>query len=129
MERAGEEGRWERWLAGLRRVLALSREQGQAFLAQDYARVDELLFQRGQLLATLEDVRDIFSTADPPGEEYWQEAQGLLREISRLDNENREAIRSYLTDLRRDLAELDKWRRAARAYGGGEDIPARGVDV
>ncbi|NLP18727.1 MAG: flagellar protein FliT [Firmicutes bacterium] len=123
------EGRWEKWLAGLREVLVLTKEQGQAFEAKDYSQVEGLLSRRGQLLAQLDDVQDIFKEDESPPPGYLEEADGLLREITRLDDVNRKAINHYLSDLKEDLTELDKWRRAARAYGGGEDIPDRGQNI
>lgn len=123
------EGPWERWLAGLQEVLALTERQGQALAQKDYSQVEVLLSRRGELLAGLEDVQDLFQRAGAPGTGDWEEANRLLREITCLDDANREAIDSYLSDLRGEVAELAKWRQVARAYGGGKDIPDRGINI
>lgn len=122
-----ERPRTQVWLESCRKALDLTKKQGEAIAAGDYLRLDALLMERGRLLAELGDLREEGLASTLQGDERWGEVLQLLREIARLDEEHQAAITDELRSLRGDRKQVDKWRRAARAYGGGQEIPDRGV--
>ncbi|MGB4171246.1 MAG: hypothetical protein WBK69_06090 [bacterium] len=122
-----ERPRTQVWLEACRKALVLTKKQGEAIAAGDYLRLDALLMERGRLLAELGDLREEGLASTLQGDERWGEVLQLLREIARLDEEHQAAITDELRSLRGDRKQVDKWRRAARAYGGGQEIPDRGV--
>jgi hypothetical protein len=129
---AGSRGkdRAEVWLEACREALDLTRRQGEAIAVGDFFRLDALLRERGRLLAGLGDLREEEIEAGKlRSDERWEEVVQLLREIARLDEGNRRDIVARLGSLRGDLKKVEIWRRAARAYGGGQEIPDRGVEA
>lgn len=124
-----ERPRTQVWLEACRKALVLTKKQGEAIAAGDYLRLDALLMERGRLLAELGDLREEGLASTLQGDERWGEVLQLLREIARLDEEHQAAITDELRSLRGDRKQVDKWRRAARAYGGGQEIPDRGVEA
>jgi len=117
------------WLEACRRALDLTRRQGEAIAAEDYPRLDALLTERGRLFTELGDLREEGLAGELQGDERWGEVLRLLREISRLDEEHQAAVADQLSSLRGDRKKVAQWRRAARAYGGGREIPDRGVEA
>lgn len=124
-----ERPRTQVWLEACRKALDLTKKQGEAIAVGDYLRLDALLMERGRLLAELGDLREEGLASTLQGDERWGEVLQLLREIARLDEEHQAAITDELRSLRGDRKQVDKWRRAARAYGGGQEIPDRGVEA
>lgn len=107
----------ERWLTGCRELLALTQAQGAALAGEDYGRLEELFARRGVVMEKLGSLEGEDVGQEDPG---WREVRRLLAAVTAVDAENQRLLQERLAGLKGSLKDVDKWRQAAQAYGGGE---------